>query len=303
LILMPDITNKIRSLKQKRDAIILAHNYQLPEIQDIADYVGDSLELARISQGIDQNTILFCGVYFMAEITKILNPGKTVLMPDLHAGCPMANMITPEQLANRRQEHPEAAVVCYVNSNADVKARSDICCTSANGVKVARSLNAEEIVFIPDQYLGSYVANQLPEKTFHLWPGYCPTHMVFSEEQLGKLKSNYPGAKIVAHPECRLDVQGIADRICSTSQMISYARETDARQFIICTELGMLHRLQKANPGKEFIPGSPNAICPNMKLTTQEKILWALEHSEFKIEIDEATRQQALGSIERMLSL
>ena len=300
---MQNITSKIESLKQEKDAIILAHNYQLPEIQDIADHVGDSLELARISQGIGQSTILFCGVYFMAEITKILNPSKTVIMPDLHAGCPMANMITPEQLARRRQEYPDAAVICHVNSNADVKARSDICCTSANGVKVAQSLDAREIIFIPDQYLGSYVANQLSEKAFHLWPGYCPTHMVFSEEQLSKLKNSYPRAKIVAHPECRLDVQGMADKICSTSQMISYARETDAQQFIICTELGMLHRLKKENPGKEFIAGSPNAICPNMKLTTQEKILWALEHSEFKIEIDEAMRQQALGSIERMLNL
>lgn len=303
MILMQDITNKIDSLKQERDAIILAHNYQLPEIQDIADYVGDSLELARISQGIDQNTILFCGVYFMAEITKILNPDKTVLMPDLHAGCPMANMITPEQLASQKQSNPDAAVVCYVNSNADVKARSDICCTSANGVKVAQSLSAREILFIPDQYLGSYIANQLPKKTFRLWPGYCPTHMVFSEEQLNKLKNSYPEAKIVAHPECRPDVQNIADRICSTSQMISYAQETDAQTFIICTELGMLHRLKKENPGKEFIPGSPNAICPNMKLTTLEKILWALEKNEFKIEVEEVTRQRALGSIERMLSL
>jgi quinolinate synthase len=299
---MSNITKRIDSLKKQRNAIILAHNYQLPEIQDIADYTGDSLELARISQRIDQETILFCGVYFMAEITKILNPDKTVLMPDLHAGCPMANMITPQQLRIEKQNHPQAGVMCYVNSNADVKALSDICCTSANGVEVARSLSADEIIFIPDRYLGSYVANQLSGKKFHLWPGYCPTHMVFSKERLTVLKAEYLGAKIIAHPECRLDVQEIADRICSTSQMIRYAKETDARQFIICTELGMLHRLKKENPDKEFIPGSPNAICPNMKLTTQEKILWALENIEFKIEVDEETRQQALGSIERMLS-
>lgn len=300
--MLSDLTKRIDSLKQQRNAIILAHNYQLPEIQDIADYTGDSLELARVSQRIDQETILFCGVYFMAEITKILNPDKTVLMPDLHAGCPMANMITPQQLGIEKQNHPQAAVMCYVNSNADVKALSDICCTSANGVEVARSLSASEIIFIPDQYLGSYVANQLPGKKFHLWPGYCPTHMVFSKERLTALKAEYSGAKIIAHPECRLDVQEIADRICSTSQMIHYAKETNARQFIICTELGMLHRLKKENPDKEFIPGSPNAICPNMKLTTQEKILWALENIEFKIEVDEETRQKALGSIERMLS-
>ena len=300
---MSDITKEIVVLKKERNAIILAHNYQLPEIQDIADHVGDSLELARLSQSITQDTVLFCGVYFMAEITKILNPEKTVIMPDLHAGCPMANMITPQQLKEQKKDHPDAAVVCYVNSNADVKALSDVCCTSANGVRVVQSLNAKEVIFIPDQYLGSYIARQLPDTEFHLWPGYCPTHMVFSKERLEALRKNYPAAKIIAHPECRLDVQKIADRICSTSQMISYAKESEARQFIICTELGMLHRLKKENPDKEFIPGSPSAICPNMKLTTQEKIPWALENNEFQIDVAETTRQQALGSIERMLKL
>ncbi|UCF71559.1 MAG: quinolinate synthase NadA [candidate division WOR-3 bacterium] len=300
-MLVKDIRQQIESLKQKKNALILAHNYQVPEIQDIADYVGDSLELARISQGIKQDTILLCGVYFMAEITKILNPDKTVLMPDQHAGCPMANMITPALLSAAKQDHPKAAVVCYVNSNADVKALTDICCTSANGVKVAESLSEDEILFIPDQYLGAYVSKSLPRKRFHLWPGYCPTHMVFSREGLEKLKEEYPGAKIVAHPECRLDVQEIADRICSTSQMITYAKDSEAKHFIICTELGMLHRLKKENPEKVFIAGSPNAICPNMKLTTLEKILWSLERNEFEITVDEQMRIQALGSIERML--
>jgi quinolinate synthase len=298
-----NITEQIARLKQEKNAIILAHNYQLPEIQDIADYVGDSLELARVSQGITQNTILLCGVYFMAEITKILNPNKTVLMPDQHAGCPMANMITPEQLLSEKKNNPNAAVICYVNSNADVKALSDICCTSANGMKVARALSENEVLFIPDQYLGSYIAKRLPNKKFILWPGYCPTHMVFSREELMKLKDKYPDARIVAHPECRLDVQEVADTICSTSQMIKYAQDNDAEQFIICTELGMLHRLKKENPAKEFIPGSPNAICPNMKLTTVEKIMWSLQRDEHKIEIDEQTRRHALGSIERMLKI
>jgi quinolinate synthase len=301
--LLKDIRQQVGSLKKKKNAIILAHNYQLPEIQDIADYVGDSLELARISQGIEQDTILLCGVYFMAEITKMLNPGKTVLMPDKHAGCPMANMIDPGSLSAAKQEHPEAAVMCYVNSNAEVKALTDICCTSANGVKIAESLSEDQILFIPDQYLGAYVAKRLPGRKFHLWPGYCPTHMVFSREGLVKLKEEYPDAKIVAHPECRLDVQEIADSICSTSQMISYARESDSKYFIICTELGMLHRLKKENPSKVFIGGSPNAICPNMKLTTLEKILWSLESSEFEITIDEQTRIRARASIERMLSV
>jgi quinolinate synthase len=193
--------------------------------------------------------------------------------------------------------------MCYVNSNADIKALSDICCTSANGVKVAQSLAEKEILFIPDKYLGSYIAGKLTDKRFYFWPGYCPTHMVFSKEALLKLKTQHPDAKIVAHPECRLDVQEIADRICSTSQMIRYAQETDAKEFIICTELGMLHRLKKENPSKIFIPGSPNAICPNMKLTTVEKILWSLERTEFKIEVEEKKRARALKSIERMLSL
>lgn len=301
--MLKDIVKQLESLKKKKNAIILAHNYQLPEIQDIADYVGDSLELARVSQGIEQDTILLCGVYFMAEITKMLNPDKTVLMPDRHAGCPMADMITPSLLSAAKQEHPDAAVICYVNSNAQVKALADICCTSANGVKVAESMSEDQILFIPDQYLGAYVANRVPTKKFHLWPGYCPTHMVFSKEGLNKLREEYPGAKIVAHPECRLDVQAIADKICSTSQMIRYARESDSKYFIICTELGMLHRLKKENPSKVFIGGSPNAICPNMKLTTLEKILWSLEREEFKIDVDEQTRVKALGSIERMLSV
>jgi quinolinate synthase len=301
--LAPDITKEIARLKKEKNAVILAHNYQLPEIQDMADYVGDSLELARKSQNIVQDTILFCGVYFMAEITKILNPDKTVLMPDRHAGCPMANMITPEQLADEKKAHPHAAVMCYVNSNADIKALSDICCTSANGTKVAQSLSQNEILFIPDQYLGSFIAKQLSAKEFILWPGYCPTHMVFSKEELTRLKERHPEARIVAHPECRLDVQEIADAICSTSQMIKYAQDSDAKYFIICTELGMLHRLQKENPSKEFIPGSPNAICPNMKLTTLEKLMWALEREEFRIEVDERTRKYALRAIERMLRL
>ncbi len=300
---MNDIIRNIQSLKKERNAIILSHNYQVPEIQDIADHVGDSLELARISQSIEQDTIVLCGVYFMAEITKILNPRKTVLMPDQHAGCPMANMITPELLAEARKVHPRAAVVCYVNSTASTKALADICCTSANGVKVCDSLAAEEIIFVPDQYLGAYVARRLPGKKFHLWPGYCPTHMVFSREGLLALKEQYPGARIMAHPECRLDVQEMADTICSTSQMITYARQSEATHFIVCTELGMLHRLKKENPSKVFIAGSPNAVCPNMKLTTPEKILWTLERLEHRVEVDESTREQALGSIERMLQV
>jgi len=298
-----NIIKKINLLKEKRRAIILVHNYQLPEIQDIADYVGDSLELAKISHTTDCKVILFCGVRFMAETAKIFNPDKMVIMPDLHAGCPMADMITAEQLRKKKESHPDAAVVTYINSTADVKALSDICCTSANGVKVANSVKNDEIIFTPDKYLGSYIANRMKNKKFYLWSGYCPTHMVFSKEGLLKLKDEYPDAEIVAHPECRLEIQGIADAICSTSQMITYSGKSKAEQFIICTEVGMLYRLKKENPTKEFIAGSPNAVCPNMKLSNLEKVFWALEDLKFEINVEESVRQAALKAIERMIAI
>ncbi len=297
------IIEKINTLKKKREALLLVHNYQLPEVQDIADYVGDSLELARISHDIECKVIIFCGVHFMAETAKILNPNKTVLLPDLHAGCPMADMITDEQLRNERKSYPGAAVVTYINSTAKVKALSDICCTSANGVKVANAVKNDEIIFTPDKYLGAYVAGNVRQKKFHLWSGYCPTHMVFAKEGLIKLKEQHPGAEIVAHPECRLDVQEIADVICSTSQMITHAKRSRAKRFIICTEVGMLYRLKKENPDKEFIMGSPHAVCPNMKLTNLEKVLWALEDLKFEIDVEESIRSQALKAIERMVQV
>lgn len=295
------IIEKINALKKKRQALLLVHNYQLPEIQDIADYVGDSLELAKISRDVRCKVILFCGVHFMAETAKIFNPDKIVLMPDLHAGCPMADMITDDQLRNERKLHPQAAVVTYINSTAKVKALSDVCCTSANGVKVANAVKSQEIIFTPDKYLGSYVARNVRRKKFYLWSGYCPTHMVFSEQGLMKLKEKYPDAEIIAHPECRLDVQQIADAICSTSQMITHAKKSRAKRFIICTEVGMLYRLKKENPEKEFIPGSPHAICPNMKLTNLERVLWALEDLKFEIDVEKSIRSQALKAIERMV--
>lgn len=298
-----NIIEKINLIKKKREAIILVHNYQLPEVQDIADYTGDSLELAKVSHRVDCKIILFCGVHFMAETAKILNPDKMVLMPDLHAGCPMADMITAEQLREEKQVHPNAAVVTYINSTADVKALSDICCTSANGVKIVNSIKNDEIIFTPDKYLGSFVANKVKNKKFYLWSGYCPTHMVFSKEGLSKLKKQYPDAKILAHPECRLEIQEIADAICSTSQMITYARKSIAKKFIICTEVGMLYRLKKENPKKDFVAGNPNAVCPNMKLSNLEKILWALEDLKFEINVKNSTRLSALKAIEKMVAV
>jgi quinolinate synthase len=300
---MQNITKKIERLRKDKKVVILVHNYQLPEVQDIADFVGDSLELARVSQDIDCTTILFCGVHFMAETAKILNPDKKVLLPDLHAGCPMADMITARQLREEKEKYPTAAVVTYINSTAEVKAYSDICCTSANGVKVVQTLAHDEIIFAPDKYLGSYIERQLKNKKFHLWSGYCPTHMVFSRSGIEKLKTKNPAAEILVHPECRIEVQEIADRICSTSQMISHAQKSKANEFIICTEIGMLYRLQKDNPGKKFIAGSPNAICPNMKVTNLEKVLWALEDMKNEVHVDEAIRKQALSAIEKMVAI
>lgn len=300
---MNGIVKKINELKKKHNAVILVHNYQLPEIQDIGDFVGDSLELARISRDIPAKVIIFCGVHFMAETAKIFNPDKIVLMPDLHAGCPMANMIDPIKLEKEKNKYPEAGVITYINSTAEVKALSDICCTSANGVKVARAIDKNEVIFVPDKYLGAYVARQVPEKGFYLYEGYCPTHMLFSKKGILKLREKYPSAQVLVHPECRTEVQEIADAICSTSQMITYAKSSQSKQFIICTEIGLLYRLKKENPEKEFIPGNPNALCPNMKLTTLEKVLWALEDMKYEIIVDEKIRQRALAAIERMVKI
>lgn len=298
-----DLNERIQELKRQRDAVILVHNYQLPEIQNLADYTGDSLELARLSASLACRVIVFCGVHFMAETAKLFNPDKTVLMPDLHAGCPMANMIYPEKLDRLKQKHPDAGVIAYINSTAEIKSRVDVCCTSANGVAVARQFDREEIIFVPDMYLGAYVQRQVPEKKFHLSHGYCPTHMLFTREGLEKLKKEHPDARLVVHPECRVEVQEMADAVCSTSQMINYARRDPARRFIIATETGMLYRLQKEVPDKEFIAGNPNALCPNMKLTTPEKVLWCLEEMQFAVTVDERFQPGARRALDRMLAV
>lgn len=297
------LVGKIEKLKKKKRAILLVHNYQLPEVQDIADFVGDSLELARKSSTIDCDIILFCGVHFMAETAKILSPDKKVIIPDLHAGCPMADMITPAQLRQEKEKHSSAAVVTYVNSTAAVKALTDVCCTSANGIRVAQAVTNNEIIFTPDKYLGSYISRYVKEKTFYLWSGYCPTHMVFSREGIETIKNKYPDAEVIAHPECRLDVQEIANAICSTSQMITHAQKSDAKYFIICTEVGMLYRLKKENPDKEFIPGDRHAVCPNMKLTNLEKVLWALEDERYEVDVEKSIREKAKQAIERMVAI
>ena len=296
------LESKILSLKSELKAIILAHNYQLGEVQDIADFVGDSLDLSRNAASTDADVIVFCGVHFMAETAAILCPDKKVLLPDLNAGCRMANMITADELRRKKEEYPDATVVCYVNSTADVKAESDICCTSANAVKVVESLDAEKILFVPDQYLGHYVSTKT-SKEIILWPGYCPTHVRILPEHVIELKHNYPEGTIVVHPECRPEVIDLADEVLSTGGMIRFAKEGNFKQMIVGTEIGIIHRLRKENPGKRFIPISEQAICPNMKLITLEKILWSLEDTSPVIEVPDQIRIKAKAAVDKMLQI
>jgi quinolinate synthase len=291
---------RIARLKQERNAVILAHNYQRGEVQDIADFVGDSLELSQNAAKMDAEVIVFCGVHFMAETASILCPERIVLLPDKNAGCPMANMITAEELITRKKHFPGAAVVCYVNSTAAVKAESDICCTSANAVKVIQRLDAQEILFVPDQYLGHYVSTQ-SEKKIHFWPGYCPTHMKILPEHITGLRQKYPEARVVVHPECRPEVVGLADEVLSTGGMCRYAGRKDVSQMIVGTETGIIHRLRKENPGKEFIPASEKAVCPNMKLITLHKVLRSLEEVKPEVKVPEEIRLRAKIAVDRML--
>ena len=298
-----ELVEKILNLKAKKKAIILVHNYQLGEVQDIADFIGDSLELSQKAAKTDAEVIVFCGVHFMAETASIICPDKTVLLPDLHAGCPMANMITAQALREKKKEHPRATVVCYVNTSAAVKAESDICCTSANAVRLVEKLtDVEDIIFVPDQYLGSYVASQTGKKMI-LWPGYCPTHIRILPQDIMRRKAEHPQAKAVVHPECRPEVKALADAVLSTGGMIRFAHEADAREIIVGTEIGIIHRLQKENPEKKFIPASEQAICPRMKLITLETILWSLENMAHEIRVPERIRRRARAAVDKMLEV
>ena len=297
-----ELTEKILRLKEKRNAVILVHNYQLGEVQDIADFVGDSLDLSQRAARTDAGVIVFCGVHFMAETASILCPDKTVLLPDMHAGCLMANMITAPQLRAKKKEHPKATVVCYINSSAAVKAESDVCCTSANAVAVVESLDADEILFVPDRYLGHYVSTMTDKKVI-LWPGFCPTHARILPEHIIKLKQEYPQAKVVVHPECKPDVIELADEVASTSGIIRFARREDVRQMIVGTEMGIIHRLRKENPDKKFIPVSEQAVCPDMKLITLEKVLWSLEEMAPEVKVPEKIRLKAKKAVDMMLEV
>lgn len=297
-----DILDKIAALKKQRNAVFLVHNYQLGEVQDIADFVGDSLELSQKAAQTTADVIVFCGVHFMAETASILNPDKIVLLPEAHAGCPMANMINAPRLREKKKEYPDAKVVCYVNTPAAVKAESDICCTSANAVKIMQKFPLDQqIMFVPDQYLGSWAARQTGHKNVILWPGYCPTHARVTAQDIIRLRAEYPNARVIAHPECRTEVTDIADYVMSTGGMIRFARETDLKEIIVGTEIGLLYRLRKENPGKHFIPVTEQAVCPRMKLTTLESVLWSLENMTHQVKVPERIRVKALAPIQKML--
>lgn len=297
-----ELIEKILQLKGQRNAVILAHNYQLGEVQDIADFVGDSLGLSQKAAETDAEVIVFCGVHFMAETASILCPDKVVLLPDIHAGCPMADMITAEKLRQRKRELPDAAVVCYVNSTAEVKAESDICCTSANAVKVVESLDAREILFVPDQYLGHYISTKTNKKMI-LWPGFCHTHIRIQPQHITNLRQEYPQAKVVVHPECRPEVIALADEVLSTGGLCRYASRSEVKEVIVGTEIGIIHRLRKENPGKKFIPASEQAVCPRMKLITLEGILWSLQEMTPEIKVPEAIRLRARVAVDKMLKV
>ena len=297
-----ELREKILQLKRQRKAVILAHNYQLGEVQDIADFGGDSLELSQNAAKTDAEVIVFCGVHFMAETASILCPDKMVLLPDINAGCPLSDMVTAQSLRERKRELSEAGVVCYINSSAEVKAESDVCCTSANGVKVVESLDNNQILFVPDQYLGLYISTKTNKK-MHLWPGLCPVHVRIQPQDITRLKQDYPQAKVVIHPECKPEVIALADEVLSTSGMCRFAQRTEAKEIIVGTEIGILHRLKKENPGERFIPASEQAVCPTMKLITLESILWALEEMTYEVKVPEEIRLRAKAAVDRMLEV
>ncbi len=296
-----DITKEIESLKKQRGAVILAHYYQRPEVQDIADYVGDSFALSKLAKELLQQVIVFCGVHFMAESAKILSPEKTVLLPDANAGCPMAEMVGEEDVIALKKAHPNAAVVCYVNSTAKVKALSDICCTSSNAIRVVNSLPQKDIIFIPDQNLGHYVAQKVPEKNIILFDGYCVTHHRINADDVIKAKEAVPDAIFAVHPECRPEIVEMADFVGSTSEIIDFVSSSPREKFIIGTEMGVLHPIQKRSPNKRLYLLSQGLVCPNMKKTTLENVKNALLNNEYEMKLDSETVEKAKHSLDRML--
>jgi len=298
-----NIISRINELKRELNAVILVHNYQIGEVQEIADFLGDSLGLSRKAAGTDAEVIVFCGVHFMAETAAILAPEKTVLIPDPDAGCPMADMITAAELRAVKAEHPGAVVVAYVNSTAEVKAETDICCTSANAAAVVESIARDrEIIFVPDQYLGSFVMRTTGRELI-LYPGYCPVHRKLLPGAIEAAKKLHPGALVMVHPECTPEVIDLADEVLSTSGMERLSARSAYREFIVGTEVDMTTRLRRDNPGKRFYPASDLVVCPNMKKITLEKVLWALEEEKYEVIVPEEIRNKALRAVNAMVRI
>lgn len=300
---MNTLLAEIEQLKKEKNAAILAHYYVNDDVQSIADYIGDSFYLSKIAKTIPEQTIVFCGVSFMGESAKIMNPDKTVLMPDSLADCPMAHMADPERIEVLRQEYDDLAVVCYINSTAELKTYSDVCVTSSNALKIVKALPNKHIFFIPDENLGRYVASQVPEKHFIFNNGFCHVHKSITAENVMLAKQTRPNALVLAHPECKPEILELADYIGSTSGIIDYATASDATEFIICTEMGVLHELLEKNPNKHFYSVGHRQFCPNMKRITVEKVRDALKNGAPFVTVDEATSTKALPPLERMLAL
>ncbi len=296
------IAEQVLKIKQERNAVILVHNYQRPEVQEIADFTGDSLGLSREAARTEAEIIVFCGVHFMAETAYILSPDKVVLLPEMRAGCPMADMADAVNVIKEKEEHPRATVVSYVNTSAAVKAISDYCCTSANAAQVCQAVEGDEILFVPDRNLAAYVAAQVDKKIIP-WEGFCPTHENITVEHIMRALDEHPGAEVIAHPECRADVLAVAHHVRSTSGMLNAAVTSSAGEFIVATESGMIYPLSKAAPEKTFYSLPDEPLCPNMKLTTLSKVLWALQTLEPMVTVPEDIRVRALRSVERMLAL
>jgi quinolinate synthase len=297
-----DILTRIGELKRRKSAVILAHNYQIPEVQDAADFVGDSLELSRKAAVLDADTIVFCGVHFMAETAAVLAPGKTVLLPEVEAGCPMADMINGRELRAWKARYPGLPVVCYVNTSAEVKAESDVCCTSSNAVAVVNALGVDKVLFVPDKNLAAWAARETG-KTVIAWDGYCYVHHRFTPGDIGSARALHPEAEVWVHPECPLDVIDLADKVLSTGKMVLEARTTSRREVIIGTEKGIIYRLGKENPAVRFFPARETALCAHMKMTTLAKVLRALETDTYRVDVPRDIADRARGAIQAMLRI
>lgn len=300
---MEHIVEKINALKKEKNAVILAHCYQPVEIDLVADYVGDSLKLSQVAAETDADIIVFAGVFFMAQTAKLLSPNKKVLLPQIHAGCRMADMISYKQLKEFKAMHPDIPTVCYVNSTAEVKSECDMCCTSSNAVNIVKSMNEEKILFVPDTYLGKWVEKQLGNVEVITYPGFCPTHLQIRPKDIEEARKAHPNALVLAHPECHMSVSDMADYVGSTTGIMKFAKESDNKSFIIATEQGVVDRLKRDLSDKEIIPVKDNVVCPNMKMTSLEDILEVLDTEKNEINVDADIAEKAVKCIDRMLEV